>query len=211
MQDNLKQFQQDWDEFSKRCAFPATHSVTIFQQLLKAYSEPQRHYHSVQHIIECLKHLDEVRHLLQDAQGVELALWFHDVVYNPQSVQNEDDSALLMLQLCADLFPAKQLSKVANWIRATRLHSATDESDLQYLLDIDLAILATDEMRFNEYEAQIRKEYAWVDATLYDVKRAEVLNNFYRAEMLFQTAYFQQKCESKAKQNLAKTLILYKK
>ena len=209
MQDNLKQFQQDWDEFSKRCAFPVAHSVTIFQQLLKAYSEPQRHYHSVQHIVECLKHLDEVRHLLQDAQSVELALWFHDVVYNPLSVQNEDDSALLMLQLCADLHPAKQLSKVANWVRATRLHSATDESDLQYLLDIDLAILATDEMRFNEYEVQIRKEYAWVDATLYDVKRAEVLNNFYRAEMLFQTVYFQQKCESKAKQNLVKTLISY--
>lgn len=208
MQDSLNQFQQYWDVFSQKCTFPAVRSAAIFQRLLNAYSEPQRYYHTVQHIAECLTLVHDVQHVLQDAQSVELAIWFHDAVYDPKSSHNEEDSALLMLQLCADLFPANQLRKVADWIRATQRHRATDESDLQYVLDIDLAILAANEIRFKEYEAQIRQEYAWVNSALYRLKRAEVLSGFYHAEALFQTDYFHRKCELKSKQNLAVSLLI---
>jgi len=82
----------------------------------------------------------------------------------------------------------------------------TDELDLQFVLDIDLAILAASVERFAEYEQQIQQEYAWVDPEIYFIKREEVLAHFYQTESLYQTEYFQQSFEQKAKQNLKRIL-----
>jgi predicted metal-dependent HD superfamily phosphohydrolase len=55
-----------------------------YQRLTDAYAEPQRHYHNQQHIAECLAEFDQARHLAQQPTAVELALWFHDAVYDPR-------------------------------------------------------------------------------------------------------------------------------
>ncbi len=77
---------------------------------------------------------------------------------------------------------------------------------MAYLLDIDLAILASDPMRFAEYECQIRQEYAWVEPSLYVQKRQQVLRHFLETQPLYQTPFFQKCYERLAKQNLAQTL-----
>ena len=165
MQDNLKQFQQYWDEFSKRCAFPVVHSVIIFRQLLKAYSEPQRHYHSVQHIVECLKHLDEVRHLLQDAQGVELALWFHDAVFDVRAADNEEKSAAWATQSLALLdVSSDNIDIVRHLILSTKPSYARTDSFLEdWMHDIDLHIFGVHVPKFAQFTQDIRQEFAWVD------------------------------------------------
>ncbi|MGL5159074.1 MAG: HD domain-containing protein, partial [Acinetobacter junii] len=66
----------------------------------------------------------------------------------------------------------------------------------------DLAILAASPERFAEYEQQIQQEYAWVDPDVYSIKRKEVLTHFYQTEPLYQTEYFQQNFEQRAKMNL---------
>lgn len=50
----------------------------VHQRLLTAYAEPQRHYHSQQHLRECLTHFQAVRQLAAHPGEVSLALWFHD-------------------------------------------------------------------------------------------------------------------------------------
>ncbi|MCW1938109.1 hypothetical protein OMD46_20460 [Pseudomonas sp. MDMC_285] len=37
----------------------------LFEKLVRAYEEPQRHYHSLQHLRECLVHFEQARHLAQ--------------------------------------------------------------------------------------------------------------------------------------------------
>src|SRR5579862_8801291 len=56
-----------------------------YDRLAKAYGEPQRHYHNHRHIAECLAEFDQARGLAGDAVTVELALWFHDAVYDPKA------------------------------------------------------------------------------------------------------------------------------
>ncbi|MFX5734992.1 metal-dependent hydrolase, partial [Acinetobacter baumannii] len=92
------------------------------------------------------------------------------------------------------------------WILATQKHALTDEIDLQFLLDIDLAILAATPERFIQYERQIQREYCWVDSEVYSIKRKEVLIHFYQSEPLYQTAYFQKNFELNAKDNLRQIL-----
>jgi len=65
----------------------------VYQRLLTAYAEPQRHYHSLQHLGECLTHFQAVRHLAAHPGEVALALWFHDAVYDPKGKDNEALSA----------------------------------------------------------------------------------------------------------------------
>ena len=113
-------------------------------------------------------------------------------------------SAYLMQKHCTDILTQSVLKKVSQWIIATQEHQPSNQHDLNYLLDIDLAILASPPERFAEYEQQIQQEYAWVDTEIYKVKRAEVLQHFYQMQPLYQTEYFRNHFEQNAKVNLSK-------
>ncbi|MGQ1539479.1 HD domain-containing protein [Acinetobacter baumannii] len=178
----------------------------IYNELIAAYSERQRAYHTVQHLYECLSLMEAVQYELNDPYAVALALWFHDVIYDPQAPDNELKSAELFEQLMAQDLQLDTMQKIKRWILATQKHGSTDETDLQFLLDIDLAILAATPERFMQYEQQIQQEYAWVDPEVYAIKRKQVLKHFYQSEPLYQTAYFKKNFELNAKQNLKKIL-----
>jgi predicted metal-dependent HD superfamily phosphohydrolase len=58
-----------------------------------------------------------------------------------------------------------------------------DDNDAKLLLDIDLAILGQDSARFNEYEQQIKQEYAWVADEAFKQGRGQVLTSFLQTGM----------------------------
>lgn len=204
MQHYLTRLEKSWFELHRHYHFSEPQKV--FNKLVAAYSEKQRAYHTLQHLYECLVLLDSIRSDLKDAYSVELALWFHDAVYDPQAKDNELKSVELFEKYMAQDLSVEIVEKIKRWIIATQKHESTNELDLQFLLDIDLAVLAASQERFEEYEQQIQQEYAWVDPDVYSIKRKEVLAHFYQAEPLYQTEYFQQNFEQKAKQNLNRIL-----
>lgn len=206
MQPELADLKLYWQRCARQFSLNRCQTQQLYARLLAAYSEPQRHYHGMQHILECLSHFDQIRAQLQQPALVELALWFHDAVYDPKAHDNEQQSAILCQQLCADFLTVEQLETVSRWILATRQHHPGNEPDLNALLDIDLAILAAPPARFAEYQQQIRQEYAWVEQRLYQHKRRAVLAQFYQMQPLYQTRYFQQHHEAQAKHNLAQAL-----
>ena len=201
-----KQFQDYWALTAKQLSLDDDTTQKFHAMLYDAYSEVQRHYHSIQHIVECLEHLHRIKTHLDDTLSVELAIWFHDVIYNPQAHDNEQQSADYMQRMLENVLGAEQIAKIYVWILATQVHAPTADTDLAYLLDIDLAILASDPMRFAEYECQIRQEYAWVEPSLYVQKRQQVLRHFLETQPLYQTPFFQKRYEHQAKQNLTQTL-----
>ena len=200
MQHYLSSLEKSW--FALHQHYHFSEPQKVFNKLIAAYSEKQRAYHTVQHLYECLVLLESIRSDLNDANAVELALWFHDAVYDPQAKDNELKSAELFEQYLAQDLSIDIVLKIKQWILATQKHESTNELDLQFLLDIDLAILAASPERFAEYEQQIQQEYAWVDPDIYLIKRKQVLAHFYQAEPLYQTEYFQQILEQRAKSNL---------
>ncbi|MCK4103356.1 HD domain-containing protein [Acinetobacter radioresistens] len=206
MQPNLERLKQYWQELQQTNALYLSDS--LLQKLMTAYQEPQRYYHTLQHIEECLDLYQPLKMCVNDPLAVELAIWFHDVVYEPKSDQNELKSAELMKQSLAPYMTIDQISKIYSWILATQTHelSEDDDLDLKTLLDIDLAILGSKPSRFAEYEQQIQQEYAWVSEGIYHEKRKKVLSHFYQAHPLFKTEYFQDKLENQAKINLEKVL-----
>lgn len=204
MQQYLTRLEKSWFELHRNYHF--SEPQKIFNKLIAAYSEKQRAYHTLQHLYECLVILDSIRSDLKDAYSVELALWFHDAIYDPQAKDNELKSAELFGRYMAQNLSVEIVEKIKRWIIATQKHESTNELDLQFLLDIDLAILAASPERFEEYEQQIQQEYAWVESEIYSIKRKEVLAHFYQAEPLYQTEYFQQNFEQRARRNLKEIL-----
>ena len=206
MQNYTEPFQQYWAQFSSQLKLDAQQTCILFHLLFNAYTESQRYYHTIQHIVECLDLFHQIKEQLNDTIAIELAIWFHDVIYDPKAIDNEEQSAELMQKSCSNLLASDQIQKVYDWIIATKKHQALTDQDLNYLLDIDLAILGNSTARFAEYEQQIQQEYTWVESDLYKLKRAEVLQYFYQMQPIYQTHYFNHLFEDQAKQNLLKML-----
>jgi predicted metal-dependent HD superfamily phosphohydrolase len=180
----------------------------LFNQLVRAWGEPQRHYHTLQHLRECLAHFDAAAGLARRPEEVELALWFHDAVYDPRRDDNEERSAdWARSGIAAAGCDAAVAERVAQLVLATARHEApADDPDAGLLLDIDLAILGAAAGRFDEFERQVRSEYAHVAEPDFRAGRARVLAGFLARPRLYATQPFHDALEARARANIARSL-----
>ncbi len=176
----------------------------LFEALMAAYAQPQRHYHGLQHLEECLAHFGQVRDLAEHPEEVEIALWFHDAVYDVRGASNERQSAdwAVRALLCANASRSTQ-NRVEQLVMATRHDAAPVDGDERLLIDIDLSILGAEPERFAEYDRQIRAEYSWVPEPVYSMKRKEVLSSFLARPSIYSTPYFRERFEAQARINLS--------
>jgi predicted metal-dependent HD superfamily phosphohydrolase len=179
-----------------------------FQTLYTGYSEPHRHYHNRKHLNECLAELDKVVAQSRNPAALEVALWFHDVVYDTEATDNEAVSADWAADCLRDEGNVAEpfIQQVRSLILVTRTHSADHTPDADLMCDIDLAILGQSEARFAEYEEGIRQEYIEVPIQKYAKKRAEILERFLQREHIYQTKSFRDRYEINAGRNLARSI-----
>jgi predicted metal-dependent HD superfamily phosphohydrolase len=171
--------------------------------LLAAYREPQRSYHTLQHLRECVERFAACRDLAARPAEVEIALWFHDAVDDVRRHDNERRSADWARAALAGA-AADVIARVDALVMATRHARATAGSaDEELLVDIDLAILGADGARFAEYEAQIRREYAHVADAEFRARRSAVLAAFLARDPIYRTARLRAELEARARANLA--------
>jgi len=174
--------------------------------LVQAYSESHRRYHDFDHIADCLEVFDAARHLTDQPDAVEMAIWFHDAVYDPRAQDNEQRSAALARSRLLDAGVGRDIADtVSRLVLATQSHASTEVS-VAVLIDVELSILGQPESRFEEYQRQIREEYAWVPATILAAKRAQILGRFLARERIYSTNFFQQKLERRARENIQRSL-----
>jgi predicted metal-dependent HD superfamily phosphohydrolase len=179
----------------------------VFDELVARYSELHRKYHTVQHLGECLAHFDAVRLLAKQPAEIEMALWFHDAIYDTQRHDNEEKSADWAREvLLAHGAAAAAAQRVHDLVMATRHTALPADPDEQLLVDIDLSILGAGPDRFAEYEQQIRDEYAFVPAPLFRQKRGEILQAFLDRPVIYSTAHFRETLEARARENLRKAV-----
>lgn len=175
-----------------------------FDALLAAYSEQHRHYHTTRHIDHCLRELDSAASLAREPAEVELALWFHDAIYDPHSSKNEERSADWACELLARHHASDdRVRRVRDHILATRHEAVANDPDSRLVVDIDLSILGADEAAYKEFEINVRKEYRWVPALLFRRKRAEILESFLARPQIYTTQQFHDRYEVTARRNLS--------
>ncbi len=196
----------DWSTVWRDLALTAP-DPSVLDEVVRRWAEPHRRYHTLQHLRECLALFEQLRGGAQHPGEVAIALWFHDAVYDMARHDNEGASADWASRVLRDAGATAQVAQRVNaLIMATRHTQAPTTADAQLLVDIDLAILGATPVRFDEYELQIRAEYAFVPEALFREKRRAVLRGFLERPTIFSTAACRQRFEAPARSNLAKAI-----
>jgi predicted metal-dependent HD superfamily phosphohydrolase len=180
--------------------------VAAGEALLDRWLEPQRHYHTVDHLTAMLS--------IVDAEGgtaaVRLATWFHDAIYDPRSPgdANERASAALARAELAGLgVPEAVAVEVERLVLLTAGHAvAAGDTDGELLCDADLAVLARPPAEYDAYAAAVRREYAHVPDELFRVGRAAVLQSLLDLPALFRRPALAARWEGPARANLEREL-----
>ena len=179
----------------------------IFAMLQQAYSEPHRFYHNIGHVENCLQQLHMHSQFVEHPLLVELALWFHDAVYDTHQKDNEEQSANLAVQVLTEAgLPEEQTKKIRDLILATCHNSSPKSLDAKLLVDIDLSILGSSTEQFERYDEQIRQEYSWVKEGEYREARKRVLRAFLERRSIYETDLYRNKYENRARENLRRVI-----
>lgn len=178
--------------------------------LLARWAEPQRKYHTTQHLAAVLARVDVLDDHADDPALVRLAAWFHDAVYRPDRSENEERSAALAERALAEAgLPEAAVAEVARLVRLTVGHDPADgDSNGETLCDADLAILASPPEAYAAYTKAVREEYAFVPDEAFREGRAAVLRHLLDLPRLFRTPYGTAHWESAARDNLTTELRL---
>lgn len=178
----------------------------LFDNVNARYGEDHRAYHTLSHVAAMLSHFDTVKHLLDDPVSVELAIWYHDVVYHTQktcpdrSFYNEKESVDLVKDHLKGA--AFDLSVIEGLILSTIPGSKALSNDQAYLQDIDLSIFGQSPKVYQAYVSNVHKEYDFVPRHIRVRSRLPILEAFYKKETIYNTLFFQDKWEEQARANL---------
>lgn len=181
--------------------------VNLYAVVRTRYAELHRSYHTIQHLDECFVNLDEARHLADKVHEIELALWFHDAVYEVRGQDNEERSASWARDAAIQHGVASSVAERVHRLVLATKHDATPTSpDAALVVDVDLAILGAAVERFDEYERQVRQEYSWVPGILFRRKRREILETYLARPHIYSTDHFRARYEVSARANLARSI-----
>ncbi len=183
----------------------------LLSELMAAWSEPHRHHHDQRHLRECLALWTRWQRHCERPGEVAIALWFHDAIYAPRDGSNELNSAAWVARsLTRAGADSDTAQRVHDLVMATQ-HGATPATlasslDARLLVDIDLSILGSPAERFERYDQDVRKEYAWVPGFRYQEARAQVLQSFLDRPRLYHGEGAVALLDSQARINLVAAL-----
>ncbi len=174
--------EQRWCALLQSSARPSDAARHALDELLAAYTDPSRHYHDLTHIAALLRLSDTQAALFKDRTSVDLAIFYHDAVYDTARKDNETESARLAVTRLPSLgITSRQVNRVVTLIEATAHGVSTpdpNDADLLRFLDLDLSILAAPRDAYVHYAVAIRAEYAIYPDTSYRAGRKRVLEAF---------------------------------
>ena len=186
---------------------PRLHRIDpVITELKSIYKNPKRTYHNLDHIYGMLDGLEESRHLTQHFLRVELAIWFHDAVYNTKETDNEVKSANLWMRKMPLFLDEDSLEWGRRAILATIDHLPNADPDIQLLLDLDLAPLGVSYEAFKAAGEAIRLEYSHVPALEFHIGRQAFLAKIFDRPRIYGTDLWYNRLETRARNNIERTL-----
>ena len=192
-------------------------SAAIWSAICCAYSQPHRHYHTLEHLRRMFDCYDQVAGAFESPSAARWAIWFHDFVYDVGTgyAGNESRSAAQMLQLVRQHAPhllssskgMSTLARATELILATKAHRVPTHlrggaaEDAALFLDIDLEILSAQPEPLAQFEKGIRSEFAAYDPQQFAAGRSAALRSFLQRPQIYLSPAYASK-EHAAKHNL---------
>jgi predicted metal-dependent HD superfamily phosphohydrolase len=196
----------------RRCVAspPSPDAAAVYADLRDRLGGRGRAFHNLGHIDDCLRRFDEVAPRLADRDAVEVALWFHDAVYEPGNAENERRSAQLFLDQSVGALPQFR-RRVCALILTTQRARAPRTNDCKFIDDIDLAGFGASWEDFMRNGERLRREFASLSDSDYYRGLSSFLAALRRRPQFFRTDYFVERYEKQARDNLDRLLALIAK
>ena len=183
--------------------------LDYWNEIEKSYSHKSRKYHNLTHLENMILELESVKDEISDYDALLFSVLYHDIIYKATSKDNEEKSAEIAKKRLEKIdISSEKIINISNQILATRSHKRSDDSDTNFLLDADLAILGKDWKVYEQYTQQIRKEYSIYPYFLYNPGRKKVLTHFLEFDEIFKTSYFKEKYEKVARENIKREISI---
>lgn len=204
----------EWHLIAINNAIKLAKVKALWQDIAVRYNETQRAYHSLQHIQQLFSQFEQIKHHLNEPHIIALALYYHDVIYDPRRSDNELKSAEYMVEALKGYLSAEQCQHIYTLIMMTashELHECLDTdtvSDAAYLLDMDLSILGTPWSEYEVYAQAVRQEYRHIANEDYRTGRIAVLQKLLAHPVLYLTAYYHNQFEVQARDNIKREISL---
>ena len=183
-------------------------SQALWQDIATRYSEPVRAYHTLTHLQQLFDQFEQIKSSLKQPSSIALALFYHDIVYDPTKQDNELQSALFFQQTYANILPSALIKRICELIMLTATHQLTDhsDSDAAFLLDMDLSVLGADWASYERYAQAVCKEYAHVANKDYHSGRIAVLEGLLAHPRLYLTDDYCNRLEQQARHNIEREI-----
>lgn len=182
-------------------------ATNLWLEIFTKYSEPKRQYHTIDHLEAIITDLNEVKGKIDDWDTILFAVFYHDIIYKASSKTNEADSSKLAKKRLSEIdLSNDKIDKCLAMILATKQHLPSEDSDTNYLLDADLAILGKNPEDYQKYSNQIREEYTIYADFMYNSGRKKALQYFLEMEAIYKTEHFFKKYEEQARINIKNEL-----
>jgi predicted metal-dependent HD superfamily phosphohydrolase len=189
---------QRFTEVCERVGLAPERAHSNWDDLRQRYSEEHRSYHNLSHIDRMLSWLDASS---AGTDAIELAIWFHDVIYEPLGSHNEAKSAQHFVDHLGSFIGGSLVEDVERLIRATdptRSRSGMPDEDM--IIDIDLSILGSPPDQYEVYRSAVRREYSSVAEADFIAGRKSILQSFL-SQRIYSTEFFAQ-LEQQARSNI---------
>ncbi len=181
----------------------------LFEALRDRYGEPQRAYHTWDHVRACLDEVEAGAGPVASRPEVVLALFFHDAVYDPMRGDNEAQSAAWAASTLVDAGRPDSAARVSALVMATAHgggEPAPADPDIDLMLDADLSILGQPDDVYDAFETAIRAEFRAVPDAAFRAGRGRVLRRFIEQPRIYRTPHFHERYEAAARANLGRAL-----
>ncbi len=178
----------------------------VYEELVRLYSDASRHYHTPEHIAHCLRQFDAASPYMDEPDAVELALWFHDVIYDIHADDNELRSAELFERLAGITMSPEFKQRVHDLIMVTTHDGFPGTADERFMVDIDLSSFGLPWDEFARDSAAVRAEFGHVpDERFYSRQRDFMRKLLSRPSFCF-TDFFRARHEDQARENIRRTI-----
>lgn len=191
----------------QRCLVDApAYAEVVYAELERLYAEPHRRYHTLTHIRHCLHEFDQASALMDNADAVEMALWFHDAIYTLGAPDNEWHSAELFRQHAGEYTAPAFCQLVQRLVMATTHRGLPQRRDEQFIVDIDLSSFGLPWEDFLRDGRLLREEADSIADAAYYSAQLRFLTVLRDRPTLFFTDFFRERYEKIAQDNICRII-----
>ncbi len=201
---NVERFRALW----RRCSQTIGNNDVdeIHALLIRHYGESWRRYHTQAHLQHCLKYFDKARAHMESPDEVEMALWFHDAVYDVRGNDNELMSAQLFTRAADGFLTSRCLQRVFELIMITEHCDPPSAGDERYIVDIDLSSFGLPWDEFSHDSANVRAEFPHLDDDEYNRRQLKFFRHLLSRPHFYASEFFRERYEKVARANLARRM-----